>query len=478
MSTDARHLPAKHSPAREVEAALRRGATLLTPNLRSARYWSRRFDTLRQAEGAVTWTAASVLPWRAWTAALWNGALVRGTEDRVLLNDVQEMALWTQVLTENAAPTLRPLRAQAKLCSSALRLLAQYDTGHRFQSGQFGSLSPDATLFAEWFHRFEEICSRDRLLPAAYLETELAVALRTGGIAPAAEYLLWSVTDLTPAEQAVVAAVEGTGAVVTRLTDNRDRAMEPSLLRCGSERDEMQQCAAWVRQQVQAAPDAVVVVVPDLDSVRPQLERELRAVVAPEAADLTRGAATESYEFSSGRPLLRLPLVTDAVRLLRWCCGSLSIDDAGAVLRSPFLRMASSPERGAELDRQVLRKITALRANVTLAEAAGALETREPAISALLRRLASGARAMERSARTVADLADGARRLLETAGWPGATERNSEAYQAVERWNETLDRLATLDLLGSRMGFAEFVRELRQLAGETLFAPENTGAPV
>ncbi|SEC48503.1 probable DNA repair protein [Terriglobus roseus] len=462
-----------------VDAALKRGAVVLTPNLRTARRLSAHFDDARRAEGTLAWQPANVLSWTAWTASLWQSALIAGSETRVLLNDLQERAVWQRVLQQDAAQSLRPLTSQAKLCSAALRLLGAFDIEDRFGRMNLQADLSDAATFAGWYRQFSNLCSDEGLLPNSYLDIEIAGLLRNRRATVVAEYLLYGFDRLTPAQRAVADSLQQVGASLQHVEPAREQMTSPTLLACGSPDDELRACSAWAREALTGGK-RVAIIAPDLETARPELERALRSAVAPALADVTAPIHSAPYEFSTGRPLSQVGMVADALRLLRWCAGSIAIPDAGAILCSPYLSMAPTPERGAELDASVLREASAtlLRAQVSLAEATAILARSDAGTATALRGVASAARTLEDSRNSYAFFADESRKLLQRAGWPGRQERSSTEYQAVDRWEEALDRLSTLDLLGARTTFAAFLDDLTDILRETLFAPENRGAPI
>jgi probable DNA repair protein len=471
--------------ASRIDAALLRGAVVLTPNLRTARRLAQDYDKARRAQGLPAWQPADVLSWAAWTSLQWREALVAGAESRVLLNDLQERAVWQRVLREDSPQSLQPLASQARLCSGALRLLGAYDVDGRFARLPLESIASDTATFADWYGRFTGICRHEGLLPSSHLDLELAVLLRESRITPAAEYLLFGFDRLTPSQHGVADALQHAGASLEYIQPSQQPIAAPTLLRCSDPAQELNACCDWARAQLSANPQArIAIVVPDLETTRPELERALRASVAPALADVTAAEHSAPYEFSTGRPLNQLIMVADALRLLRWCVGPLPIAEAGAVLCSPHLSVAPTPERGAELDAFVLResrvlgKTVGLRGEISLTGAANAVSSRDNATTSKLRQLASTARTIDRAPNTYAFFADEVRKLLHDAGWPGTDELSSLEYQAVDRWHEMLDRLSTLDLLGVRGSFAVFVNELVDLARETIFAPQNTGAPI
>ncbi len=472
-------VPVQGDSSSAILEALGRGATLLTGNQRTSRRWANAFDAGARARGDRSWQAAQILPWRAWTASLWHDAVVRGVEARVLLNDLQERALWQSVIHHAASESLQAVSSQARMCTDAMGLLGSYDVRARFAQGRYtpDARSPDAETFVRWYAHFEDLCRQESYLPSSHLDIEIASLIRQGSISLATEYLVCGFDRLTPSQDLVLDALRAAGAAVELVAEHVSLRRAPMLVQSASGRSEMKQCSAWVREQIENRPScSIALIVPDLESSRPELERALRMAVSPSSADVTLSEQDAPYEFSTGRPLSHLPMMRDALCLLRWCAEDISIDDAGSLLRSPYLCLAASPELGAELEIRVLRETGALRGDLSLKQAAAALEHHEA--GSRLHALASSARALQKVQNTFAHLVDSVRDLLHEAGWPGLAELNTDEFQAVDRWNEALDRLATLDLLGRRASFADLVDELRAVADETVFAPENTGAPV
>jgi ATP-dependent helicase/nuclease subunit B len=69
----------------------------------------------------------------------------------------------------------------------------------------------------------------------------------------------------------------------------------------------------------------------------------------------------------------------------------------------------------------------------------------------------------------------GALRLL---GWPGARERDSAEQQTLEKFNDILAELATLDDIVGSVNARSMLRHLRSLAEQTPFQPETGDAPI
>jgi len=482
MSLAADHQKRKISG--ELLAAILRGAIILTPNVRAARRLHCIHDAYQRSQGHSAWQPARIFSWSGWTAGLWNDATIRGTVHSVLLNRTQEETLWTRILDEVGELGLRSSKPLARTCSQAMRLLGAYDLEDQF--ARFNSPeSTDAGSFRNWYREFLHVAQHDRLLPRSHLDAEIASLLRSkAALHLGSEYLLYGFLALTPSQSAVVAALQSTGARVEQLAAITEDHAAPILLRCENPAEEITACCQWIQSTLAANRQAeITVVVPDLDECRPELERTLRATVAPWLEDVTATQTQAVYEFSSGRSLGHLPMIADALLLLSWCDAALSIDDAGKVLRSPHLALTPSPERGAELEAWTLRDLSKLRraatltGNISLCEAEKLFFYEDPLTANTLSRFARNAQQKLQGAHSCAGFADRVHKVLEAAGWMHRGFDSVE-FQAVRRWNDALDQVASLDLFGERIRFSEWLQILTATVNDTHFAPENTGAPI
>ena len=68
--------------------------------------------------------------------------------------------------------------------------------------------------------------------------------------------------------------------------------------------------------------------------------------------------------------------------------------------------------------------------------------------------------------------------LLDLAGWPGGRPLVSAEFQALRRWQQTVDECASLGFDGRRISWTDFLSTLDRAVNETLFAPESKDAPI
>lgn len=460
----------------DLQQQMQHGATLLVPTQRAARAWTLRLFNTGAAE------LPRVLPWAAWAEQQWQNLLLAGYDGRALLTPLQNIDLWAQVLQSAQPGTLRPIRSLVRLCTAAQHLVHTHGATDRLLHfhGEPGS---DIAVFADWFRSYTARCDTERLLPASALDEALARHIADGGMAPAhMPTALLGFDHLSPAQQHLVNVLNATGSPIDMLDAADLSGIVPSgatLLRCEDEHHETTSLVQALRAHLQAdapvasSPDApILVVLPDAEASRPALDRALR--------DAFRDAPTNTaqWEFAAGVPLATIPVIADALDLLRWANGPLSSDIAGRLLQSPFLHLRLDRDRAGELDAEVLRDGRRLRPDWSLAALAHRVESREPGLSEILLRLSATAAQQLRGEHLPGDWAHRVQAVLQTAGWPGNRERTSVDFQRIDRWNELLESLATLDLFDRRMTFEHFFDNLEAAATETLFAPENTGAPI
>jgi ATP-dependent helicase/nuclease subunit B len=468
----------------EIAEALERGATVVTGNQRAARTLGRDFDRRNRGLGLNSWRPPAVLSWDAWTAGLWHRLLIDGYATQLLLNRMQEHAVWREILI--ADPELASLKSKdalAEMAAEAWRLLCRYDGRGRLGRA---AVSADTKAFQRWAQVFERRCWVEGFLSHAQLEETLAVAAQagqleigTGGIA------LVGFDILTPTQMGLVEALRAAGDAVTevRLATPIEHRM---LVGATDEVEELSVAARWVREYLERRPGArVAVIVPGLETQRAEIDRVFREVLSPELEDIALPDAGP-YEFSLGRTLTECPMVAVALELLRWAATALPIERVSGLLLSPYFcsAMKEQGER-AEFDAFELRRARMLRPEVSLDGLIRAVEGSRR--SAGLGQLLDALRAMRRVAvRRLndadqlphAEWAERMRELLEAAGWSVSRHEDSIEFQTRRRWEKVLDELATLDFDGQRIRFENALEDLERIAQKTVFAPESREAPV
>ncbi|MBV8113563.1 MAG: PD-(D/E)XK nuclease family protein, partial [Silvibacterium sp.] len=325
----------------EIESAFENGATILTANVRAAR-WLRREYALRQREaGRRVWASPPIEDWDTWVLRLWQAHSMGQPDAPVLLTSLQERSVWTRMQREDAKLLVSP-EAMAALAEEAYRLLCDYEA-HEERKHAWGQT--DAERFRQWAAAFDRECAKQGWVSRARVER--LVAENVAGL-PLPEHIVMVGFDrITPANRRLLAALEEQGVKVQICA--RDSAeTAPRLVRASDLRDEITACAHWLRGLLDENPlfeanaaMRVGVIVPELRSVRCEIERIFRRVLMPETDDVFASSARMPFEFSLGQPLGEVPVIRAALLLLRWAAEPLNEEQVSWLLLSGYLSQST-----------------------------------------------------------------------------------------------------------------------------------------
>ena len=465
---------------------LDRGGAILTANARAARALHLRYAEDKQAEHTTAWPTPQILDLHSWLTEQWNALLLTGTEDRLLLNHVQEHALWQRILKpeiENLS-LIEPAR-MATLAQQAYDLLAAYSAFARLNESIWASEShAEPEVFRHWARSFQQECRRRRWLPQGELIDAVSNALRWAALEPPREIGWLGFDRATPAEEALQAALTARGVMQQTLGWTFDQGKAPSLYTAQSEKDETYACAAWVQMRLARDPQARIgILMPDLASRRAQLERDLYSLLSPERFSITAGSAPAlPFEFSLGQPLADVPLVHAALLLLRWLRQPLTQQEISWLLLSSTLGAAQGTEARdalAYLDSK-LRNAKCAPPEMTLEALLRWPQSGAPGAHSLhhdlAAMLAEHRRALRRA--TAGEWVRRVGNLLRAARWGDRSDTSSLLFQAHQAWNRLLDSVASLDFANESLSFDDFLKTLERAAQEAIFAPESQDAPV
>jgi probable DNA repair protein len=442
----------------EIFRALENGATIITASRRLARVLAREFHGIQTARRHLVWNRPDVLPFeafldRAWREWLWRDA---GGDAPVLLNALQEQALWERVIRESPeGASLLQIPQTARQAAQTWQLLAAYRLS---VDGSFEA-SQDSAAFAAWARRFRELCRAGGWLEHARLSDFLRQKFAARELSAPQEVYVAGFDEMTPQQAAFLQSL------------GEWRAVDPADSGAGIERRklrdssaEIRSAAAWAGQLLAANSKARigVIVVPDLTRARNAVDR------------IFRPALGRAFHLSAGPPLGDYPVVRAALLMLEWALGALPLSRVGMLLRSPFLGGAEaewSPR--ALLDAKLRRKSLWDIGIPMLRDAAASC----PLLQRLLRRVENRLPNLK-EAEDPSGWSGAIAGLLDAFGWPGDRAPSSGEFQTIEAWRGLVSTLASLDLTTPAMNFGQAIDWLRQTAANTQFQAEDEGAPV
>jgi ATP-dependent helicase/nuclease subunit B len=465
----------------EIEHAFRTGALILTANPRTARWLRREYALRMRSGGGQAWTTPPIEDWDTWVDRLWQSAGLLEDDPPLALTDLQERQVWLRMQRDDANLLVSP-EGMAQLASGAYSLLCSYEA-HAERNHAWAHT--DAERFQQWAAAFDRECQRRRWLSRGQLEARVAAALDDGELAIPAEILLVGFDRLTPAQQTLLAAVGARKTTVVMLREELARP-QMQLLRANDLRDEITVCAWWARRLLENARDdlRIGIVVPDVGSVRGEMERIFRRVLMPETDSIFAPVSAMPFEFSLGQSLATVPVVRAALLLLRWAAAPLREEEVSWLLLSGFITGTDAEMLAAARFDASLRESRSLSMEISLPSLRRQLQSsRWPMLNDLHLRLLQikkivDTRNFGQEEREPSDWVDLAHLLLKQAGWPGGRKADTAQFQAIAKWDRALDEVALLDFDGRFVGFKDFLQVLTSHTEQTIFAVESLGAPV
>jgi probable DNA repair protein len=465
-----------HDPI--LEAALARGATVVTPNKRLARELTSRHDRAQRAAGLATWPAARVLPW-----APFVGDLVLAAQEAGLglpmqrLSETQSAHVWERIVRRDLlAHPLVNADAAAQLAAQAWQDVHAYGSGGESWRG-FAPNGPEVEAFVRWADAYARELGR---LDAVDLALAADILVPLAKALPGADRLdivLAAFTELTPQQERLLSAFADAGANIARTMASASPWPDANVQRiaCAAPRDEIASALDWARAQVAGNPHLqAAVVVPDLAQRRFEIRAAAEDRLCAALQWPGRDGEDRPYDISIGEPLSDVPLVATALDLIALARGPLARQRAAVLLRSPYLPDAasawiarSSLERGW-LERG-LRELT-LRALIdALARADRNLASRW---ERAMRTLPPTTRASPRA------WVERWRGWLGSLGWCEGRALSSAEFQAQGAWNELLATFARLAAVAPALSAGDAFATLVALAGKQLFQPEAPAAQI
>ncbi|HUY81235.1 MAG TPA: PD-(D/E)XK nuclease family protein [Acidobacteriaceae bacterium] len=458
--------------SQQVKQAFSAGTMVLTSTVRTARWLRREYALEQRAAGRRAWVTPPIEDWDTWLREQWHAIAVGRADVPLLLTSLQERRVWTRMLKADSEQ-LVSTAGMAAFAESAYSLLSSY-RAHGERKRSWGK--SDADSFRRWAADFDAECARKGWMPQAEIQKRVAGLVEE--MECPAEMLLVGFGRVPPAQESVLQALGEKGVSIAFA--ELEEAVQVEYVRAAGQRQEIEACAFWVRERLKENSERRIgVLAPDLGAVRSEVERTFRRVLMPQADNIF-SAQPMPFEFSLGLPLADVPVIRAALLLLRWLHEPLTEEEVTWLLLSGFLLQD-------ETDFLTLAKLDAWRRDngalsleISLREFFKSVKAPYRAACKRLEdvlRFAEANRLAE-GERLPGGWTDIVQLLLREAGWPGGTKRDTLHFQALRRWERTLDEIGLLNFDGHRMMYGDFLKMLAAHAQEAIFAPESEGAPV
>lgn len=462
--------------------------TVITATTRLARELRRDHDQVQEAAGRASWPTAEIMPLSAWLTDTWKNGLFSGhpaTSDLAaerLLSLTEEQLIWEDVIRSMAEDSLLDIPSTAEAAARSWELVCNWaiplDT-------EAWNESVDARTFLGWVRAFQARCQRNGWISSAELPASVADLIDRGAAPVHEEVEFAGFLDLSPVQQRLIDALARRGVEV-RVRAHTNETGDAARVGFADAGREIRAAAEWARRCLECDPDArdpsyrIGIVVPGLSQHREEIERVFGEVLHPHSRLRPDLDPVRCFNISLGRPLDEHAVIQTAFLFLGIDPGDLTVEQAGRVLRSPFLTGAAEEMTGRALLDADLRAGGA--PDVSLSDVIGLARKRRsdggcPGLVILLETWLETYRSLQAS-RLPSDWAPALSAFLGDIGWPGNRPLDSIEYQTLEVWRELLSDLANLDDVTGRVPLQGAVDALRNLVSVRQFQPESAPAPV
>ena len=466
------------------------GATLITPNRRLALYLKGEYDAAQAQRGKWVWPSVDALPYAAFLERTWQ-ELALAENGALLLSVQQEIALWETVIESSRyGGLLLNTSAAARTAREAWITQHAFCMDRPTHRAAWDALNDDAAAFSEWRRAYAERLRSAGWIDSAQLPEVIAGVLQSGGHLRTRHILRAGYTDFTPQQQQLFEVLAQAGCEIEDLDERAPpRAQAPVVTACACDDGESelhtvaQRVRAVLLQRATETPRSpllrIGVVVPDLAARRSAVLRVFDDVLQPHRITAPNELAPRLYNCSLGLALSSYPVVFTAFLILRLVQGEATLEEAGALLRSPYLGGAESELEARGLVDVHLRSRGRKRVTPgALWQAAQEIEGASPRLAAMLEPWIAQAREARSLRQTPSAWSATLLSLLKGLGWPGERTLDSAEYQTFEKFREVVSGLSALDPLRTRITHSEALSLLRRSAADTVFQPETTAAPV
>ena len=465
----------------EIIDALNSGATVVTANKRLAGVTRQIFEKANIDKGLEVWPTPKILPWSAWLQNTWEEAVISGVlpAPKLLLTQQQELYIWKDIITEAFVDNpLQQVSGTARQAQQAWQLVQAWQV--KLDTATF-NYNSDSAAFKQWASTFELLCRDKNWLSMARLIDNLQSCAQQGKLAVPDELILFGFDELVPQQQSFLQTLVESGCMVSWL-QLAGLQSQTAAVGCSDARHEAETAARWVRQCIDENPKATIgIVVPELQSQRNIIMQVFDEVLLPQSLSLAEHSVARPYNVSLGLPLSSYPIIDTALRLLGLLQPTISLQDAGMLLRSPFIRgWQQEASARSLLDACLRKKVGELEISLKTLRVYANQKDKPHACPELVKNIDAWTEAANKCRQK-----DGAGQwsekfacLLKAFGWASGRPLSSEEYQATEAWRDLLISFASLDAVTESMAASVAVSQLRSMAKDRTYQPQTGDLPI
>ena len=448
---------------------IERDRLILTPNHRLAAKIEDAWAIANRDERSV-WQAPRVFSIDHWLRFCWdelqdqNHRLVSGLG---VVGAQQSRYYWERAIKANH-PELSV--KYAKLAGDTYSRLQQWN----LNLTDVPSDSPAADYFKLWAQSFDALLSRNNLVTTAQSWSSIASGYESGALPIEDEIVLYGFQSIPPIQTNIIARASRQCTTVK----SPARMAQTSLLKVSTPADEVRLAAQWAAKQLKINKnERIGIIIPDLKDNLASVARVIGEAFQTEKIN-------PAVNISAGISLSATAMVSQALDLIGMLRQRCTLDAWISMLYSPLLlfdRLPISFRVDSEIRLREAGQFTYDLRDFLNAVMPNSSDDNSEHTNLILRPLIMARDSRVFSEATHQDFSSWAqvfKSVLNDLGWPGNRTLDSVEYQQREHWDRLLEAFSELDNLSIQVGFNSALKQLRQLAHDSVFHPQTADAPL
>ncbi len=449
---------------------------VVTASRRLARTLRQEFAAQRIAAGDRVWPTPVILAWNDWVAELLS---THGDQNAlpIVISTHQSRVLWERCLRREIKNPLLNIGMLARQSRDAWNRLQEWRVS--VADCQQYARSGDQRLFAAAANNYQSILQRESWVDEPGLVQVAIDLIRSSRVAIPSKLTLAGFDRVSPLLQGLLDAYTKVGGeIVNSAIDAVLVAGQCSLFSPENSDAELRAAGAWARRELSEYPEArLAIVVTHLEHDAPRSLRLIKEGLIPGWQNAS-AAQNSVVNISYGRKLTEYPAIAMALLALGWLHRDLSSRDISSLLRASVFDSISSDARvRVELQlRELPEQSWSQQQFLARFDARNDPQEGSDGLD-FVRKLSSRRNELPQRQSPEEWVALFSEVLL-AIGWPGENSLSSPEFQTVNRWRELLNEVARLALVTETMTASEALGRISTIAGETIFQPEASTAPV